>query len=107
MTSTSTLALETLSYLVERLEKPVIYNNNRLVILSDKVVEEGWLLAALLWRWFPAMIGDLVPVILPLCVRLMIEVLNCWPEFDKNINSVPHWVPSSVVRHMKLADFTD
>jgi hypothetical protein len=41
MTSTSTLALETLSYLVERLEKSIIYNNDRLVILSNKVVKEG------------------------------------------------------------------
>jgi hypothetical protein len=53
------------------------------------------------------MIGDLVPVILPLGMRLVIEVLNCWPKFDENVDSVPHRVPSSVVRHMKLANLTD
>jgi hypothetical protein len=75
MTSTSTLAFETIIRVVERLKKLVIDNDDRPVILSDKVVEEGRLLTALLRRRFPAMIGDLIPVILPLCVCLVIRVL--------------------------------
>jgi len=53
------------------------------------------------------MIGDLILVILPLGMRLVIEVLNCWPKFDQNDNSILQRVPSNVVRHMKLADWTD
>jgi hypothetical protein len=92
---------------VERLKKLVINNNDWPVVLSDKVVKEGRLLTALLRRWFPAMIGDLILVVLPLGMRLVIEVLDCWPQFDENVDSVPHRVPSSVVRHMKLANMTD